>query len=189
MVAGFVGFGHSRDTTSCSCYYDSSAVLPEAESFSNGGAGDVIDEDAGDQICFKYKFEGAWPTVSPTQSPHLRKVRQFNDVLVTMVTSFTNIPPASPIISRTRCYSAEFSNGFEKALESAIASYLDNQQEIQAELTASSLALEGACRFESLLTVKVAELCIEPCGANGPRGMSRNTITLSTCCVPDYSLP
>ena len=119
------------------------------------------------QICYKYKFEGAWPTASPTLSPTVREeeIRQFTDALLTITTTFDNLSSSRPIIpslaTTIDCYSDDFTIGFDRALQSVVANYLlQGQQELQVELISTNSTLRGPCQFESSVTLQDTELCL-----------------------------
>ena len=159
VFKGFLGFAHSHDTEQCICYYDANTMVPEADSLSHSQTAVTPD----DQICYKYKFEGAWPTVSPTHSPTIKQegVKQFTNVVVTILTTLNNRSPAEPVINPMHCYTEEFGNLFKISMQGVIANILlQDQQELQAELVAITNTLNGPCQFESVLTVQVTQLCI-----------------------------
>ncbi|EJK60125.1 hypothetical protein THAOC_19581, partial [Thalassiosira oceanica] len=133
--------------------------------------GDPNVEHADSHICYEYKFEGHWPTSSPTDAPiesgAVAGVK-LSDVLVSAEITFENLAQGLPIISDSTgasdCHTDDFISAYGSALDRVVTELLFVQQDLQTELHGATTTLEGPCQFESIFHVTVTEFCSEESG-------------------------
>ena len=145
-------------------------------------------------ICYEYKFEGHWPTSSPTEAPiesgAVEGVK-LSDVLVSAVSlldyarvlafsaltriietiqemTFENLAQGLPIISDSTgasdCHTDDFISAYGRALDRVVTELLFVHQDIQTELHGATTTLEGPCQFVSIFHVTSTEFCTEGSG-------------------------
>ncbi|EJK77352.1 hypothetical protein THAOC_00821 [Thalassiosira oceanica] len=118
-----------------------------------------------------YKFEGHWPTSSPTEAPidsgAVAGVK-LSDVLVSAEITFESMVYGLPIISNTTgandCHTDDFIRSYGRALNNAVTEQMFVQRDVQTELHGATTTLEGPCQFLSTFHVTVTEFCSDESG-------------------------
>ena len=130
--------------------------MVEAEDLPTFDDSEGIHNAAG-QTCYEYKFQGAWPTASPTMSPTIAGAFvQTTNVIVSIQSEF-QLDRDQPVIPRIECHDDLFLAALNASYESIIES------ELQASLSLESISGEvvGPCAIVSAIDVKITALCLQ----------------------------